>query len=136
MIAVLPLAVVDATGAPASWPARPTPLMWGFATVWTALAILDLLAGSRISHGWPMLSEAMARGWLELSAGLPLYQDPELFGPMQLWSAGLVHAGWFGQPGAWFFTLWQLLLKGHEEVRDAPDPLVAARMALLRALHA
>ncbi len=32
--------------------------------------------------------------------------------------------------------LWQLLLKGHEEVRDAPDPLAAARMALLRALHA
>ncbi|MCV0383818.1 MAG: DNA polymerase III subunit gamma/tau [Erythrobacter sp.] len=32
--------------------------------------------------------------------------------------------------------LWQLLLKGHEEVRQAPDPLVSARMALLRALHA
>ena len=32
--------------------------------------------------------------------------------------------------------LWQLLLKGHEDVRQAPDPLVAARMALLRALHA
>ena len=32
--------------------------------------------------------------------------------------------------------LWQLLLKGHEEVREAPDPLAAARMALLRALHA
>ena len=32
--------------------------------------------------------------------------------------------------------LWQLLLKGHEEVRGAPDPLIAARMALLRALHA
>ena len=32
--------------------------------------------------------------------------------------------------------LWQLLLKGHDEVRLAPDPLVAARMALLRALHA
>ena len=32
--------------------------------------------------------------------------------------------------------LWQLLLKGHDEVRQAPDPLVAARMALLRALHA
>ena len=32
--------------------------------------------------------------------------------------------------------LWQLLLKGYEEVREAPDPLVAARMALLRALHA
>jgi DNA polymerase-3 subunit gamma/tau len=32
--------------------------------------------------------------------------------------------------------LWQLLLKGHEEVRSAPDPLVAAQMALLRVLHA
>ncbi len=32
--------------------------------------------------------------------------------------------------------LWQLLLKGHEEVRAAPDPLISARMALLRALHA
>ena len=32
--------------------------------------------------------------------------------------------------------LWQLLLKGHDEVRSAPDPLVAAKMALLRVLHA
>jgi DNA polymerase-3 subunit gamma/tau len=32
--------------------------------------------------------------------------------------------------------LWQLLLKGHEEVRGAPDPLVSAQMALLRMLHA
>ncbi len=32
--------------------------------------------------------------------------------------------------------LWQLLLKGHDEVKAAPDPLVAAEMALLRAMHA
>jgi DNA polymerase-3 subunit gamma/tau len=32
--------------------------------------------------------------------------------------------------------LWQLLLKGYDEVRKAPDPLVAAQMALLRVLHA
>ena len=32
--------------------------------------------------------------------------------------------------------LWQLLLKGHDEVRTAPDPLIAAKMALLRVLHA
>ncbi|MGX7926504.1 DNA polymerase III subunit gamma/tau [Tsuneonella sp. HG094] len=32
--------------------------------------------------------------------------------------------------------LWQLLLKGYDEVRGAPDPLVAAQMALLRTLHA
>ncbi|MGC1271463.1 MAG: DNA polymerase III subunit gamma/tau, partial [Croceibacterium sp.] len=32
--------------------------------------------------------------------------------------------------------LWQLLLKGHDEVRTAPDPMVAMQMALLRMLHA
>ncbi|NOU03449.1 MAG: DNA polymerase III subunit gamma/tau [Novosphingobium sp.] len=32
--------------------------------------------------------------------------------------------------------LWQLLLKGYDEVRGAPDPLMAAKMALLRVLHA
>ncbi|MGB3470312.1 MAG: DNA polymerase III subunit gamma/tau [Erythrobacter sp.] len=32
--------------------------------------------------------------------------------------------------------LWQLLLKGHEEVRGAPDPLVSLQMSLLRVLHA
>jgi DNA polymerase III subunit gamma/tau len=32
--------------------------------------------------------------------------------------------------------LWQLLLKGHEEVRAGPDPLASLQMALLRILHA
>ena len=32
--------------------------------------------------------------------------------------------------------MWQLLMKGHDEVRSAPDPLISARMALLRILHA
>lgn len=32
--------------------------------------------------------------------------------------------------------LWQLLLKGHDEVKGAPDPLPAAQMALLRVMHA
>ena len=39
-------------------------------------------------------------------------------------------------PPAQLHRLWQLLLKGHTEVRTAPDPLVAAQMALLRVLHA
>ncbi len=29
-----------------------------------------------------------------------------------------------------------MLLKGHDEVRQAPDPLIAAQMALLRVMHA
>ncbi len=32
--------------------------------------------------------------------------------------------------------LWQLLLKGFDEVRSAPDPLITAQMALLRVMHA
>jgi len=44
---------------------------------------------------------------------------------------------WAGRlsPGQ-LHRLWQLLLKGHDEVRKAPDPLIAAQMALLRVLHA
>lgn len=32
--------------------------------------------------------------------------------------------------------LWQLLMKGHDEVRTGPDPLISLQMALLRILHA
>jgi DNA polymerase-3 subunit gamma/tau len=46
-------------------------------------------------------------------------------------------AGWAASlaPGQ-LHRLWQLLLKGHDEVRSAPDPLIAAQMALLRVMHA
>ena len=45
--------------------------------------------------------------------------------------------GWSGSLTAGqLHRLWQLLLKGHDEVRTAPDPLVAAQMALLRVMHA
>ncbi|WP_066555118.1 DNA polymerase III subunit gamma/tau [Croceicoccus bisphenolivorans] len=46
-------------------------------------------------------------------------------------------AGWAQKLGAaQVHRLWQLLLKGHEEVRTAPEPIVAAQMALLRVMHA
>jgi DNA polymerase-3 subunit gamma/tau len=45
--------------------------------------------------------------------------------------------GWAkGLTAGQLHRLWQLLLKGHEEVRTAPDPLVSAQMALLRVMHA
>lgn len=45
--------------------------------------------------------------------------------------------GWAqGLTAGQLHRLWQLLLKGHDEVRTAPDPLVAAQMALLRVMHA
>ena len=46
-------------------------------------------------------------------------------------------SGWAGALSAGqLHRLWQLLLKGFEEVRSAPDPLIAAQMALLRVMHA
>ncbi len=46
-------------------------------------------------------------------------------------------AGWAaGLSAGQLHRLWQLLLKGYDEVRGAPDPLVAAQMALLRVMHA
>ena len=45
--------------------------------------------------------------------------------------------GWAGSlPAGQLHRLWQLLLKGYDEVRSAPDPLIAAKMALLRVQHA
>ncbi|MES2494356.1 MAG: DNA polymerase III subunit gamma/tau [Pseudomonadota bacterium] len=45
--------------------------------------------------------------------------------------------GWASQLSAGqLHRLWQLLLRGYDEVKTAPDPLVAAQMALLRVLHA
>ncbi len=58
-------------------------------------------------------------------ADAPTAEEREALGDWaERLSAGQVH------------RLWQLLLKGHDEVRTAPDPLVAAQMALLRVLHA
>ena len=46
-------------------------------------------------------------------------------------------SGWAARlPAGQLHRLWQLLLKGHNEIRLAPDPLIALRMALLRTLHA
>ncbi|MFA7588411.1 MAG: DNA polymerase III subunit gamma/tau, partial [Novosphingobium sp.] len=45
--------------------------------------------------------------------------------------------GWAkGLSAAQLHRLWQLLLKGFDEVRTAPDPLIAAEMALLRVMLA
>ena len=56
--------------------------------------------------------------------GASAEERTELEGWAQSLSAGQLH------------RLWQLLLKGYDEVRGAPDPLIAAKMALLRVQHA
>lgn len=64
----------------------------------------------------------------QVGGGEPEVPSAEERQELQLWADKL-------SPGA-IHRLWQLLLKGYDEVRMAPDPLVSARMALLRALHA
>ncbi len=106
-----------------------------FATLVTgdAAGLLDLI-DQQFALG--VEPPALLRGALELTHRVTLAQlgrDESSFseeerGAVNEWaqrmSAGQLH------------RLWQLLLKGHDEVKSAPDPLVAARMALLRVLHA
>jgi DNA polymerase-3 subunit gamma/tau len=55
-------------------------------------------------------------------------ERPAEGGIVEEWAAGL--------SAAQLHRLWQLLMEGHGEVRDAPEPLAALKMALLRTLHA
>lgn len=108
MILLLPLRVIGPVGAPASAEHRSTPITWWSIGAMLLVALIDLLAGGRMAHGWPVMPVSVARWWCDVSVRLPLYQDPELFMPTQLWSAVVVQDGWFGLPGAWFFTTWQV----------------------------
>ncbi|TAD83032.1 MAG: DNA polymerase III subunit gamma/tau [Sphingomonadales bacterium] len=80
---------------------------------------------------------ALIRALMDLTHRITLAQvsggEPEA--PAEEERAAL--AGFAGRMGAAeLHRLWQLLLKGHDEVRTAPDPLVSLQMALLRILHA
>jgi len=80
---------------------------------------------------------ALMRGQMDLVYRIALCQlgKGEAEGPSAEEREAIV--SWAGQLGAaQVHRLWQLLLKGHDEVRTAPEPLVAAQMALLRVMHA
>ena len=96
-----------------------------------------LLAGVEQQYALGVEPLALMRAMMDLThriavaqvgkgdADAPTQEEREAIGEWALkLSAGQIH------------RLWQLLLKGYEEVRGAPDPLVAAQMALLRTLHA
>jgi len=96
--------------------------------------VIDL-AGSQYALGVEPLS--LIRGALELVHKVAVAQLGK--GMEDAASAEEREAveGWANalSPGQ-VHRLWQLLLRGFEEVRMAPDPLVAAQMALLRVMHA
>ncbi len=97
-------------------------------------ALLDLVA-MQFSLGIEPI--ALMRAQLDLVHRITVAQigkgaadaaSAEETGALDGWANGL-------SPGQ-LHRLWQLLLKGHDEVRNAPDPLVSAQMALLRVMHA
>ncbi|RVQ65744.1 DNA polymerase III subunit gamma/tau [Croceicoccus ponticola] len=80
---------------------------------------------------------ALMRGQMELVHRIALCQlgKGEAQGPSAEEREAI--ADWAAKLGAaQVHRLWQLLLKGHDEVRTAPEPIVAAQMALLRVMHA
>jgi len=96
-----------------------------------------LLAGIGDQYALGVEPLALMRGLMDLvhritvaqvSGGEPAAPSAEERAALQDW-AGRLSAGQLHR-------LWQLLLKGFDEVCGAPDPLVSAQMALLRVLHA
>ncbi|QYJ08300.1 DNA polymerase III subunit gamma/tau [Qipengyuania flava] len=96
-----------------------------------------LLAGIDEQYALGVEPLALMRAQMDLAHRITVAQvsgaKPEGVSPDEREQLG----EWAGRlPAGQLHRLWQLLLKGHEEVRLAPDPLVALRMALLRTLHA
>ena len=65
---------------------------------------------------------------MQIGGAMPDLAGEEERGQLSEWAERLT-------PGQ-LHRLWQLLLKGYDEVKTAPDPLVSAQMALLRLIHA
>ncbi len=88
-----------------------------------------MLAQVAAFHSLGVEPQALLRGQMALVHEITLAQvsggssDAALADWAQRLSAGQLH------------RLWQLLLRGHDEVRQAPEPPLAAQMALLRVLH-
>ena len=96
-----------------------------------------LLAGIDEQYALGVEPLALLRGLMDLVHRITVAQigggEPDA--PTSEERAAL--ADWAGRLTAGqLHRLWQLLLKGYDEVRQAPDPLVSAQMALLRVLHA
>jgi DNA polymerase-3 subunit gamma/tau len=97
-------------------------------------ALLDLVA-TQFSLGVEPV--ALLRGAMELTHRVTVAQVGGSAADAASAEEGEAIEGWAkGLSAGQLHRLWQLLLKGFEEVRTAPDPLIAAQMALLRVMHA
>jgi len=97
-------------------------------------ALLELVAAQFALGIEPI---ALMRGTMEIVHRITVAQLGRSVGDAASAEEREAVEGWAqGLTAGQLHRLWQLLLKGHDEVRTAPDPLVAAKMALLRVMHA
>jgi DNA polymerase-3 subunit gamma/tau len=95
------------------------------------------LAAVRDQYDLGVEPSALIRGLLEAVHGITRYKVGGAPDPAQSAEERDSYAGWAGRLGhGAIHRLWQLLLKGLNEVHNAPMPLEAAEMALLRVIHA
>ncbi len=99
-----------------------------------APGLLDLVAAQFALGVEPI---ALVRSAMELTHRITVFQvGREDIGAISAEERKGVTAWAVALSAGQLHRLWQLLLKAHDEVKTAPDPLVAAQMALLRCLHA
>jgi len=96
-----------------------------------------VLAAVADQHDLGVEPAALFRGLLEAAHGITRAKASGAADPAQPAEEREAYADWASRLSyATLHRLWQLLLKGLEEVQTAPVPLQAAEMALLRVVHA
>jgi len=95
------------------------------------------LAAVRDQYDLGVEPSALIRGLLEAVHGITRAKVGSALDPAQSAEEREAYTDWASRLGhAAIHRLWQLLLKGLNEVHSAPMPLEAAEMALLRVIHA
>ncbi len=97
-----------------------------------------MLGAVRDQHGLGVEPLSLMRGLMELVHAVTLVKaGRDIASPGQSAEEREALAEWASQLGfAPLHRLWQLLLKGHEEVANAALPIESCEMALLRVMHA
>lgn len=97
----------------------------------------EALAAVKEQYDLGVEPSALVRALLESVHGITRAKVGEIDDPAQSAEEREAYADWASRLSyAAVHRLWQLLLKGLAEVREAPVPLEAAEMALLRVIHA
>jgi DNA polymerase III subunit gamma/tau len=95
------------------------------------------IAALRAQRDLGVEPSAVLRGLLDVTHGATLAKVGAPDDPAQSVEEREALAGWAaGLSFTLLHRMWQLLLKGHDEVTRAADPNEAAEMALLRVIHA